>query len=396
MTKEEILAKLDEFKAIATGPEKRSLTDDEYATVADLEAQLKRANDTEAFLGRHQGYVTPANHIGVHVAPAKDGNDEYRSAFASYLLTGKANADLVENRAQTAGTDSAGGYLVPDQLLSQIETRLKAFAGVENEAFVEQVDNGRTVKLPTSDDTANVAVPVAEATAPSSGGADLTVGEIEVEHHTFTTSGAGQAPIAVSFQLLQDGVIDVESWIVDRIVERFGRGLAQKFVTGTGAGEPFGITSNATLGSTFTAATIDKDELISALHDVDPAYRHDAVWIFNDATLEQIRKLEDSTGRPLWTPQASAGLEGSIGGTLMGHRVVIDQGFDTYTDATTNKFGVFGSVKTGYWIRKVRGIRLIVDELSGAQSGMVRYTAHMRVGGVVRQPRAYTVLKNAA
>lgn len=75
MTKEEILAELDKFKAIATGPEKRSLTDDEYATVADLEAQLQRAKDTDAFLGRHQGYVTPAVQAAVHVTAPKADTD---------------------------------------------------------------------------------------------------------------------------------------------------------------------------------------------------------------------------------------------------------------------------------------------------------------------------------
>lgn len=394
MTIEEILTKLQD---IADKGETRSLTAEEVTEYETLEADLKSAQKTQELRSRQAAYVAPNASVaaGVHVTTPK-ADDTLERAFNAYLTSGVANADLQELRAQSVGTDAAGGYLVPDNFLAQIESRLKAFGGVENEARVESTDDGRTTLLPTGDDTANAAVPVAENTAPASGGADLTLGNIEFKTHTFTTSGAGQAPLAVSFQLLQDGAIDVATWLTDAIAERFGRGLAKSFVSGTGTGEPFGITTNTTTESTFTAATIDKDELISALHDVDPAYRGDAVWIFNDSTLEQIRKLEDSTGRPLWTPQASAGLEGSIGGTLLGHRVVIDQGFATYTDGVAGKFGVFGSVKTGYWIRKVRGIRLIVDEASAASTGQVRYTAHVRVGGVVRQPRAYSVLKNAA
>ncbi len=392
MTKELILARLAELN---TAVETRSFTDEEFTEVTDLESQLAQINKTEEFRARHAAYVAPSLAAAVHIAPPKE-DDTLERAFTSYLKTGIANQDLQELRAQTVGTDSAGGYTVPDNLLARIETRMKAFAGVETVADVEVSDDGRKQLLPANDDTANYAVPVGENALPASGGADLTVSQVELETHTYTTSGAGQNPLAVSWQLLQDSVIDIESWLTERISERFGRGFARGFVNGTGTGEPFGVTTNATTTSTFTSATIDKDELIAALHTVDPAYRSaDAVWIFSDATLAAIRKLEDSQGRPLWTPQAAAGLEGSIGGTLLGHRVVIDQGFAPYADATTNKFGVFGSIKTGYWIRKVRGLRLIVDETSAAGSAMIRYTAHARVGANVKQPNAYTVLKNA-
>ncbi|MBU8808957.1 phage major capsid protein [Mycolicibacterium goodii] len=361
----------------------------------ECEINTFRFRATGAASGREfkRGFESATRDLEVRVA-APRADDTLERAFNSYLRTGQANQDIAELRAQSSGTDSAGGYLVPDQFLARIEERMKDYAGVESEAFVENVDNGQTVKLPTNDDTANKAVTVAENTDPASGGADFVFGEVEVEHHTYTTSGAGQNPIAVPFQLIQDANVDIQPFLINAIGERFGRGIADDFVNGTGAGEPFGIATNSTTTSTFTAADIDKDELIAALHDVDPAYRKNAVWIFSDGSLEAIRKLEDSTGRPLWTPQASAGLEGSIGGTLLGHRVVIDQAFATYADGAAQSWGVFGNINAGYWIRRVAGMRLIRDEVTGASQGQVKFTAHMRVGANVRQPRAYTVLKN--
>lgn len=372
------------------------MTDEEVTRYEALEGDLKAAQKTAEIRSRQSAYEAPNASLqaAVNVATPKTG-DTLERAFTHYLRTGKENADITELRAQSSGTDSAGGYLVPDQFLARIEQRMKDYAGVESEAFVEPVDNGQTVKVPTNDDTANKAVTVAENTAPATGGADLVLGEVEVVHHTYTTSGASQSPITIPFQLIQDANVDVESFLIDAIGERFGRGMADDFVNGTGTGEPFGITTNSTTTSTFAAAAIDKDELIAALHDVDPAYRKNAVWIFSDGSLEALRKLEDSQGRPLWTPQASAGLEGSIGGTLLGHRVVIDQAFSTYTDGVAQSWGVFGNVKAGYWIRRVAGMRLIRDEFTGASAGQVKFTAHMRAGANVRQPRAYTVLKNA-
>lgn len=391
MTKEQILARLAELH---TATETRSLTDEESTEVTTLQADLTRANETEQFRASYQAYVTPANHVGVHVAPAKADDTEMR-AFSDYLRTGKANSDL-ETRAQTVGSNTGGGYLVPQTMLDRIETRMKAFGGIANEAQVMATDSGETLKFPTNDDTANKAVIVGENVTPSSGGADLTLGQVTVGAYTWTTSGASQNPISVTWQLLQDSNLDIAAYVADRIAERIQRGQADFWVSGTGSSQPYGITTNATTTSTFTAATIDKDELIAAVHDVDPAYRNDAIWVFNDATLEAIRKLEDSTGRPLWTPQAAAGLEGSIGGTLLGHRVVIDQSFADYVDGGTNKWGVFGAVKTGYLIRRVNGMRLIVDDYTGKSAARIEYAAHVRADGTVQNPFAYTVLKNAA
>lgn len=395
MNIEELVAKLTAITDLAEA-ENRSLTDEEFASYNELEKQLKAAQKTAELRSRSAAYQAPSGSIqaAVHVAPPKEDDTEMR-AFSAYLLTGKANADL-EQRAQTIGTPAGGGYTVPEQMLNRIVTRMKAFGGVESEAEILTTDSGEVLKFPNNDDTANKAVIVGENTAPSTGGADLTFGQVTIGAHTWTTSGAGQEPIAVTFQLLQDSNLNIADYVADRIAERFARGQADYWVNGTGSSQPYGITTNSTTTSTFTEATIDKDELISALHDVDPAYRTNAVWIFNDSTLEAIRKLEDAQGRPLWTPQASAGLEGSIGGTLLGHRVVIDQSFANYTDGGTNKWGVFGNVAEGYLIRRVSGMRLIVDEVTGKSEGRIEYAAHQRADGTVKNPRAYTVLRNAA
>lgn len=392
MTIEQILAKLQE---IAAKGETRSLTDEEVTEYEGLESQLKAAQKTAELRSRTAAYVAPNGALAavVHVGTTKEDDTEER-AFAHYLRTGKANSDL-ETRAQNEGTPSAGGYLVPETLLARIEQRAKVFGGVEAEAEVMVTDNGSTIKLNRNDDTAAKAVVVSELAAPASGGADLVFDQVVLDAHTLTTSGAGQAPISVSFQILQDSQIDLAAYIADRIGERFGRGIASYLVTGTGTGEPTGIVTNTVTESTFTGSTILKDELIAAQHDVDPAYRGDAVWIFNDSTLEAIRKLEDDNGRPLWTAQAQSGLETSIGGMLLGSRVVVDQNLASYADGGSNRWGVFGSVRSGFLVRRVAGMRLIVNEATGAQTGKVEYTAHIRLDSAVKQPYAYSVLKNS-
>jgi hypothetical protein len=57
---------------------------------------------------------------------------------------------------------------------------------------------------------------------------------------------------------------------------------------------------------------------------------------------------------------------------------------------------VFGNIRVGYLIRRVNGMRLIVDQTSGKGAARIEYAAHQRADGTVKQPRAYAVLKNAA
>ena len=208
-----------------TAGETRSLTDDEFATVTDLEAQLKRANDTEEFRARHQAYITPANHVGVHVA-APNADDTLERAYDAYLRTGQPNSDITELRAQSAGTNSAGGYTVPDTLLNKMTERMKAFGGVANAAENITTSAGEPLRWPTLDDTSNAGVIKAENTAPASGGADLVFGEKTLGSFTYVAPGASNLPLKVSTELLQDSAFDIQGLIVRKLTERIARAMA--------------------------------------------------------------------------------------------------------------------------------------------------------------------------
>lgn len=394
MTIEQLLAELRAITDLAE-TEQRSLTGEEISRYEELEGQLQAVQKTQELRSRTAAYVAPNATLqaAVRVAPAKDDTVLER-AFGDWVKTGHVNADLTEYRAQNEGTPSAGGLLVPETLVDQIQQRIKTFGGVESEAHVENTPTGGTIRLPRNDDTANKAVVVAELTAPSSGGADLAFDEVVLNSYTLTTSGVDNDPIKVSYQVLRDSP-NLAGLITEAIGNRFGRGLSQYFVNGTGVAQPTGITKNTTTESTFTSATIDWQELVEAQDDIDMGYWDQAVWIFNSATLTAIRKLEDGYGRPLWTPSAQAGLTGFNAGNLLGQRVVIDNGFADYADGTTNRWGVYGQIRTGFWVRRVNGIRLLRDELTAGAEGGIKFIAHIDADSAVVQPYAYSVLKNS-
>lgn len=390
MTKEEILAKLADLN---TAAETRSLTDDEYASATDLEAQLKRANETEEFRARHQAYVTAVNNVGVHIAPAK-ADDTLERAFDHYMRTGRDNADIAELRAQST-SGSAGGYTVPETLLTKITERLKSFGGVANAVETITTSTGEPLRWPTLDDTANSGVIAAEGTAPASGGADLVFGEKTLGAFKYVAPGASQLPLRVSVELLQDSAFDIQSLVTGKLSERIARKQSVDWVNGTGTTLPFGIaTGTAVATNTFDNAAPTYADLLSAVHQVDPAYRDAAVWTFNDATLALIEGLVDSTGRPLLNSHNDGIAVGRTNRTLLGYPVVIDQAWATYTDAGTNKFGAFGDLRAGYIIRRVQDVTLIVNPYSRANEGQVEYTLWARADGVVQDANAFRVLQN--
>lgn len=391
MTKQEIIDRLGELH---TATETRSLTDEESAEVTTLQADLTRANETEAFRASYQAYVTPANHVGVHVTAPKE-DDTLERAFDAYMRTGQKNADLTELRAQSVGTTTAGGYTVPTTMLTKITERLKAFGGVANAAETITTATGEPITWPTIDDTGNAGVIKAENTAPASGGADLVFGQKTLGSFTYAAPGASNLPLKVSLELLSDSAFDIESLIVRKLTERIARKQAAHFVNGAGTTEPFGIaTGTAVATNTFDNAAPAYADLLNAVHQVDPAYRDGAVWSFNDFTLSLIEGIVDGNGRPLLN-NANDGIQvGRSNQTLLGYPIVIDQAWANYADAGTNKWGAFGNLNAGYLIRRVQAVTLFANPYTNDNEGQVSYTLRARADAVVQDAYAFKVLQN--
>lgn len=393
MTIDELIAALQAVLDEAAASEGGDLTDEQVARYEELETQLAAKRRTEEIQKRNAAYKAAAP--GQFVTGAKPkADDTLDRAFNAYLRTGRENADLVELRAQSVSPDAAGGFLVPETLRDKMVDRLKAFGGLAGAVEEISTAGGEVLRWPTLDDTANVGVITAEGVAPAAGGADMVFGEKTLGAFKYVAPGAGNLPLRVSVELLQDSAFDVEGLISRKLGERIGRKQAVDWVSGAGTTLPFGITTG-TAAAAFTSAGITYAELVTAVHELDPAYREGASWAFNDATLAKIESIVDTTGRPILNSQ-NDGISVGIGNMrLLGYPVVIDQAFPTYTDGGTNRWGVFGDLRAGYVIRRVRDLTLIVNPYSRANEGQVEYTLWARADGTVQDANAYRVLVNA-
>ncbi len=400
MTIEEIVARL---QAVVDGAEGRDLTDEEATEYADLEAQLAIARRSVEIRARQTAYTTPATPTVEipSVTPTRDPDAELERAFDHYLRTGIPNQDIqqlrvtggdVQYRAQNEGAGSAGGYTIPTGFRQIIIERMKAYGGFAPNAQEITTATGQILEWPTLDDTSNQAEIVAEG-ATFAAGADLVFGIKQLGAYKYMAGGASNAPLKVSYELLQDSAFDVQGLLAKAFATRMGRKQAVDFITGTGTGQPQGLVTPQTVWSSIASTTVPVySELVNTVHALDPAYRAGAKWLMNDASLGIIRAMVDSQNRPLWEPMAQSGMGEMPAGMLLGYPVIIDQAMPAIATSGSTKWLAFGDFNESYVIRRVRDIQMVVLNELFAANGQVGFMAWARADGTVQDPNAYVVL----
>ncbi len=323
---------------------------------------------------------TPITNVPAGSAPEKTGraSDAYKENFWNAMKL-KGNPYEIRNALQI-GTDSEGGYLVPDEFE---KTLVKA---LEEENIFRKLS--KVIK--TSSGDRKIPVVTTHGTASWLNEEELLPESDEVFGQT--TLGAYKLGtfIKISEELLNDSVFDLESYINSEFARRIGRKEEEAFFVGDGKGKPTGIfaaTGGADIGVTSVAATtITADELIDLFYSLKAPYRKKAVWIMNDSTVKAIRKLKDGQGQYLWQPSLTAGTPDTIL-----NRPVYTSSYvpEMKGGSKSVAFGDF----TYYWIadRQGRSFKRL-NELF-ATTGQVGFMATQRVDGKLVLPEAVKVLQ---
>ncbi len=402
MNIEQIMARM---QAIMDSAEGRDLTDAEVAEYEGLEAKLVTAQKSQNLREKHAAYNTVVTPAGTPRAanPQREG-ESVDKAFNHFLRTGTPNQDIAHLRArgrdsemdikmaQSEGTPAAGGYLVPDGFRTKLVERMKAYGGIANVAEEFNTSTGAPIEWPTIDDTANVGEIVAEGGTFASG-ADMTFGTADLGAYKYMSGGASNLPVRVSVELLQDSAFDVEALVSKLLGIRIGRIQAQHLANGNGSGQPLGLVYGLTPVQTAANTRVTYADLVSFIHSVDPAYRANARWVFNDTTMGIIEKIVDSHGDPVFRGWGANFNEGFNEQRLLGYPVTIDQAMpDMDVDDSTDHWGAFGDIREGYVVRRVRDVQLVVDPYSRAAYGQVQFHAWARMDATQQNTNAYAVL----
>lgn len=287
--------------------------------------------------------------------------------------------DQLESRAQAvnfatsglmAADGSTGGYFVPDEMMGPFERAMLQFGGMRQVATIISTSTGADMPMPGLNDTANEGEIVGENTGVAE--QDIALTELRLGSFKFSSK-----MVKVSIELLQDSAINVPALLGELLGERIGRISNRYFTVGTGTSQPRGIVTDAVNSTVTTSAgTITYAQILDIKHKVDPAYRGNARWMFADPILVRVKKLLDTTGRPIFVPSIVVGEPGTIDGdpyTINSHMPV----------NATGKGIIYGDLSK-YLIREVLGVQLIRLDERYAENLQVAFIAIARMDGKLR------------
>ena len=396
-----------------------------------LDSQIRRMEETDTLLEEQRKVIVPPQppiadpaaaaatretattgpEAAVKRLKEKLGSEEYRSAFFNgYIRRGaQASAAQVnmledvynESRTYTGlnvGTGTQGGYVVPIGFQREVEIKMKAYGRMRENCRVINTTSGGILDWPTMDDTANYGRWVAEAASVVQ--TNPTYGQVQ-----FSAYLGSSDQVLISVQLLQDSAFNLEDELATAFGIRLGRLTNYAYTKGTGNGQPNGLvtsilaqaspntvqavgsTTNDGISGNTEANSIGSDDLDDLISAVDPAYRTNAIFMFNWRTIDALRKLKDRYGRPLWVSSLAVGEPDRIYGYKF------DWNADMDAMAAGANSAIFGDFSK-YVIRDVGGLTVVRFNELFMGSHQIGFQAFLRTDGQLLQPAAFSLLHN--
>ena len=292
--------------------------------------------------------------------------DSYRNAFWKAMRNKTVRPEVFN--ALEVGTDSEGGYLVPDEYERTLIEALEEKNIFRRLAHVIHTSSGER-KIPVSVSKGTAAWIDEEAAYPES---DDSVGQVSISAYKLATM------IKISEELLNDSVFNMPAYISKEFARRIGAAEEEAFFTGNGVGKPLGIlaaTGGAQTGVTAASQTaVTFDEVIDLYYSLRAPYRQDGVFIMNDATIKALRKLKNGSGDYIWQPSVTLGAPDRV----LNRPVYTSQYMPTL--AAGAKTILFGDLSY-YWVADREGRQFKrLNELYAA-TGQVGFLASERVDG---------------
>lgn len=358
--------------------------------VSDITEKLKTQEERLTMLDRKSiATRRPA------LSTAAQQDAPHQVAFEAYVRSGDDDGLRtlpLEGKALTTAIASEGGYLVDPQTSETIRSVLRSSASIRRIANVVTVD---AIAYDVLIDHADMGSGWATETGALPETDTPAVERISIPLHELS------ALPKASQRLLDDAAFDIESWLAERIGEKFARAEAAAFIMGDGIEKPTGFLHHPTVandswswGSIGYIATgaaggfgADAgDTIVDLVYSIGARYRANGAFVMNSKTTGAVRKLKDADGRFLW----SDGLQAGEPARLLGYPVVVAEDMPDY-DGDGAMAIAFGDFDSGYTIAERPDLRILRDPFSAKPH--VLFYATKRVGGDVSDFAAIKLLK---
>jgi HK97 family phage major capsid protein len=318
---------------------------------------------------------------------------EHAKLFVDFLRNGmeakSAEAKRIvelQTKSMFAGSDPDGGYAISRPMSNMIQTakrdatpfRMNADSvGTSTDSFRYMIDIGDASAGWVSE----------RASRSKTSTPQLEEGMIMV-HEMYANP-------AVTQTLLDDAAFNVESWLANKIVEKFGDMESNAFLKGTGVGQPRGILTYAA-GTSWKqieqinsggATTITADQLITLQDALKEQYAGNAKFYMNRKTVSKVRQLKAHDNQYIWQP----GLVAGAPTTLLGDPIEKMNYMPTIEAGSLSV--MYGDLKQAYLIVDRFAIRVLRDPYS--ETPFVLFKTNARVGGDVVNFEAVKLMKTA-
>lgn len=208
----------------------------------------------------------------------------YARAYDGYLHHGTICNTLRE------GTDSEGGYLVPDEFEHRIVKAMKEKNVLRSLATV--IPTKRLLKIPVAVGEGQAYWVPEEGLIPSS---DCRFDQLQLDAHKLGCM------IRVSDELLEDSAFDIAGYIAGSFAERLSAAEEEAFLDGDGNGKPLGLMRQLERTvETQNAGEITVDDIVDLQYSIPEPYRKNAVFLMSDATVRELRKIRTAFDRNIW------------------------------------------------------------------------------------------------
>jgi HK97 family phage major capsid protein len=327
--------------------------------------------------------------FSVEEKSAKNDMELKNAYFKEYLAKGSD----ISLKALSVGSDTDGGYTLPQQSLEMIQARIFETSDVERFARVVNT-NSSTYEYLIQYDQAEVEY-MSETLAPISTDTPH-IGKGVIPIHNYVSR-----PLATQ-NILEDSAVNIESWLINYVARDIGLKQNTDFVLGNGVNKPSGLLNPLNLGSTKvltdpsvysstkvevyksgSATAFTADNLLSLVGKLKKQYRKNIFC--NRETEIAIAKLQDGSNGFIFNfPQS-----GTI--SVRGMNVEVFEDMPAISDGLNPI--IVGDLSQAYLIVKRRGI--IVERDKVTSFPYVKFNTTARVGGGVVVPDAIKILKTA-
>jgi HK97 family phage major capsid protein len=334
----------------------------------------------------------------------------YPGAFEGYLHKGLGSLTGYDQKALSEGTDTSGGFLVPEQVMTDLIRKQMTMAVIRSNASVMQIGRD-VVSFPkvnygtAADDTGGNLYstpmrPTATGEIPSSATVHLvtsvTWGKVTIPVQTVMASEI------VYNDFLEDEMIDVGNFLSDAFGEFYALYEENQFINGNGINAPMGILTQVDTvngpTSVVSGTTSSPYFLYTGIINLEAAlpsqYEPNAKFLAKKGTYSQIRLITTATtNEPLWPISSQQGYLGTVPPSLLGYPILKSE-FMPIANTASNFALLLGDL-TAYQIVDRVGLSIQrLDELLADQNAR-KFVARKRFGGQLTKPWKLVVSKTS-